>query len=305
MRILLTGITGAIGSAILKTLSTTSHEVICWVRDAEKGQAVISQYGPNISLHVADPSQDTETQFYTAARDCQGIIHSGFFVARPGYVELEQAVIAGVLRAARETAQHSPVHFVFTTGCLCTGNNPGLMTEEDALQHPESAAPFVKPRFGHEQAALAGNSDNIFVAVARPACVYGGSSIDLYFRAVKASGKIVVTNGNRANRLSYVHKEDLGEFYKQLVEHDARGMFHISEGPGPTVEEFIELVRTLTGVQEVEPLENPWAKYNEYGFLLVEFPLNMLIDSKRGREELAWVPKHNFTRDAPVDLILS
>jgi nucleoside-diphosphate-sugar epimerase len=301
MRILLTGATGCIGGSVLKALSRTEHQIVCYVRSVEKGQQAISGYSSNVSLHVIDPSVDVTTDIYTAARNCQGLIHCGFFAGLPGDEEYEYKVIAGLLRAARETARTSPVHFLFTTGGLNTGNTPTLTGEDDLS--PTSCHYLVKPRLLHEQMALAANRDNIFVSVVRPACIYGGSHVDTYFRAVKATRIVCVPTGDRNKHASYCHVDDVGEFYKRLVEANGRGIYHISEGVGPTIHEFIELAKKLTGAQEIETVSNPWEKYAEYGIVVFELTLDMNMDYKRGREELGFVPRHNFVRDARNEII--
>jgi nucleoside-diphosphate-sugar epimerase len=301
MRILLTGATGCIGGSILRELSKTGHQVICWVRSAEKGQRAISAATSNATLYVSDQSADIEHDIYKAAHNCQGLIHAGFFFGMPNDEECEYKVISGLLKAARETSRTSPVHFILTSSSLCSGTTPTLTAEDDLT--PTTCHPLVKARLFNEQMALAGNRANVFVSVVRPGCVYGGSHVDRFFRAVKATRKICVPTGDRTRHSSYIHVDDLGEFYARLVEFNARGIYHISEGVSPTIHDVIEIAKDITGAQEIETVSNPWEKYAEYGFMIFQLTLDVSVDARRGREELGFVPKHNFLKDARRDIV--
>jgi nucleoside-diphosphate-sugar epimerase len=305
MRILVTGITGTIGGSILKALAATEHQIVAYGINAEAGQKAISQFGPNVSLLIADPALDAQTQFYRATADCQGIVHAGFNMGRPGDQQLELDIISGVLKRARETAQKQPVHFVFNSGGLVSGQTGPELTGEDQRGDEHCLqTPILLGRLAHEKAAWAGNSEKVFVATTRPSCIYGGSHVDTYFRACKKNQKIVIPNVSGKNRISYVHKEDLGEFFKRLVLHDSRGMYHVTESGGPTLDEVVEIARRVTGVQEVEKVDDVTPKLQEYGFYLFELTINSMLDAKKGREQFGFVPKHNFLRDAHRDLVL-
>ena len=105
---------------------------------------------------------------------------------------------------------------------------------------------------------------------------------------------VPVVNGRTSN----IHREDLGRFYVEVLERNARGVFFVSEGVGPNVLEVVEIARNVTGVQEVERVENIWEYIDDYGFFLFGLTINQMIDSERGRLELGWAPKHNLSTEA-------
>lgn len=294
MKVFLTGATGTIGGSILNALSSSGYEVTCAVRSIAKAQALA---GPNVVLLELDQSLDLQTQFYNAAKGFSSIIHSGFAMS-PNDDALETQVITGLINAAKESAANTQTTLIFTTGALCQGQTDHLAGEDEATN--ANCIDFVKFRIPHEEMVINANSENLHASVIRPVCIYGGSFVDQYYKACKTLGKILVPHGN--NRVSYIHKEDLGEFYKVILENSPTGFFTASEGLGPNVDEVIEIAKAVTGVQEVERVDNVWEHMQTYGFYLFELSLNSVLDGKRARELFGFQPKKNFKRDA-VDLL--
>ena len=296
MKVLLTGATGTIGGSILSSLVAAGHEVTCVVRNLSKAQPLS---GPTVTLQELDASLDTEAQFYTAAKGHFNIIHSGF-LNNPSEVEMETKVFAGLIAAAKESSALGQVTLITTTGGLCMGQSDRLVGEDEASN--ANCIDMVKGRVPHEEMTIAANSDTLHASVVRPVCIYGGSHVDTYFKACKEQGKIVVPHGN--GTVCYIHKEDLGETYRLILENSGSGFFTASEGLGPNLDEVIEIAKRVTGVQEVERVDNIWEHIGTYGFYLFELTLTSMFDSKRAKEQYGFQPKHIFQRDAQDLLIL-
>jgi nucleoside-diphosphate-sugar epimerase len=299
MKVLLTGITGTIGSSILNALAPTGYEIICPVRSRSKAEHIVQQLGGNITLVELDQSLDFELQFYNIAKGIPNIIHSGFLMG-PQDNEMESQVITGLVNAAKETSQTVEVFLAVTTGALCVGQNLELAGEDIASN--ANCLDLLRCRVAHEEMVLSSNSATLKASVVRPVCIYGGSFVDQYYKACKQLGKIIVPHGNGS--VSYIHKTDLGRFYKLLLEHKGSGEFNVSEGLGPNLDEVIEIAKKVTGVQVVERIDNPWEHMGTYGFYLFELTLTSKLDSKRGRELFGFVPQHNFAREFESLLVL-
>ena len=299
MKVLLTGATGTIGGAILSSLATAGHEVNILVRSASKAQSLVTKFGPNVIVHELDPSQAPYSQFYTAAKGFSNIIHSGFLNSAAD-AELETQVIAALVVAANENSLTGPVNLLVTTGALCQGQSFQLAGEDEATN--ANCLDIVKIRVPHEELVINSNSETLHASIIRPVCIYGGSHVDTYFKAVKAHGKIVVPHGN--GTVSYIHKDDVGELFRLVLENSGTGYFTVSEGLGPNLDQVIELAKSITGVQEVQIVDNVWEHIHSYGFYLFELSLTSILDAKRGRELYGFQPKHNFLRDAAATLKL-
>ncbi|OMJ86796.1 hypothetical protein SteCoe_11652 [Stentor coeruleus] len=299
MKVLVTGITGTIGGSILSALAPTGYEIICPVRSRAKAQPIVERVGGNITLVDLDQSLDIQTQFYNVARGIPNIIHAGFLMSYND-AEMETQVITGLVNAAKETSQTVEVALIVTTGALCVGQNFEL-SGEDQISN-ENCLDLLKCRVAHEELVLASNSATLKASITRPVCIYGGSFVDQYYKACKQYGKIIVPHGNGS--VSYIHKSDLGRYYKLLLEYKGSGCFTISEGLGPNLDEVIEIAKKVSGVQEVVRIDNPWEHMATYGFYLFELTLTSKLDPKRGRELFGFVPEYNFARDAERLLVL-
>ena len=126
--------------------------------------------------------------------------------------------------------------------------------------------------------------------------------VDKWFKACKTHGKIIVPQGNGC--LSYIHRDDVGVLYRLVLENSGTGYFTASEGQGPNLDQVIELAKAITGVQEVERVDNVWPHMENYGFYTFGLSLTSMLDSKRGRELYGYQPKYNFLRDAHSQLKL-
>ena len=180
---------------------------------------------------------------------------------------METQVTTGLINAAKESAANETTTLIFTSGAFCQGPTDHLAGEDEATN--ANCIDFIKFRIPHEENVINVNSENLHASAVRPLCIYGGSFVDQYYKSCKTLGNFLVLHGN--NRVSYIHKEDLGEFYKIVLENSGTGFFTASEGLGPTVDEVIEIAKAVTGVQEVERVDNVWEHMQTYGFYLFEF----------------------------------
>jgi nucleoside-diphosphate-sugar epimerase len=105
-------------------------------------------------------------------------------------------------------------------------------------------------------------------------------------------------------RATFVHREDLGELYRLVIENSGTGYFTGSEGMPPTQDELVELAKKITGVNEVEKVENVWEHIHEYGFALFGLSVCALLDAKRGRELYGFAPRFNLIRDGEREINL-
>ncbi|OMJ80023.1 hypothetical protein SteCoe_19793 [Stentor coeruleus] len=293
MRIFLTGATGSIGGGILHALAQAGHQVTCVVRNIEKASSLKTQYGDLVSLVEIIPDQETSSHFESLASGFHSIIHSGYAMSEHDK-DFEQAVTSGLLSAARKTSESSPVTFVFTTGAYVLGETDHLAGEDETSS--SNSLPFNKYRVAHEEFVLSAQSENLHISIVRPTWVYGESFVEFWFKACKTQGKILASA--KEGHVTFIHKHDLGELYRLIVENSATGFFAGSEGQSLSTNEIIELAKRVTGVNEVERVENVWAHIQTYGFFIFSMDFSSRIDCKRGRELLGFAPKYNLLRDA-------
>jgi nucleoside-diphosphate-sugar epimerase len=294
MKVLVTGATGNVGGAVLESLVKAGHEVVVPTRNASKARSLVEKYGNKVSLYELDNSLETRDQFYRAAQGFEYIVHSSFFMGADTDV-LETQTLNGLLDAARETSATRTVSFISTTGCLTQGSTNYLAGEDEATN--ANCIDLFQLRVAHENLVLNANTDKLHTSLIRPPGIYGKTSvIDIYFKGVKATGKIVIPQGNA--RITCIHVEDLGDLYRVVLENKGSGCFTPSEGLGPSVEEVVEIAKKITGVQVVERVNNPFEPIQTHGFMVFLLSINHMLDCRRARELYGFRPKHNFYRDA-------
>jgi nucleoside-diphosphate-sugar epimerase len=298
-KVLVTGVTGAVGSSVVEGLVRHGHEVTCPVRNISKAQSFAEKHGSQVVLVELDSSLAPKEQFRNVSRGFDRIIHTGFANSAQEK-DYETEVLLGLLESAKETSETKPTGLIFTTGCLILGEQAELSNEENTSS--QNSLPLVSWRIEHEEIALNANSENLHVSVIRPGWIYGGSGVDFWFRSCKTHGKIVVPVAE--GRVSYIHKEDLGEIYALVIENFGTGVFIATEGLGPSYEETIELAKSVTGVQEVEKVQNIWEHIKDYGFFLFGLSNTQKLEAKRARDLYGFAPKHNIKAEASQLLIL-
>lgn len=186
MKIFLTGATGFVGSAVAAALVRARHHVTALVRSSTSAVRVES-YG--IESHRGD-LRDPST-YRDAALNADAIVHAG--------------VEGGEDRIAVDRIFVDAVRgpkLVYTSVLFVLGNVEGA----------DENAPASGPRAEHEQLVLEAGG-----AVIRPGMIWGEGSW-LF------EHPIVIGDGT--NRWPLVHKDDVAELYRLVVESGARGIFH-------------------------------------------------------------------------------
>jgi len=273
-------------------LAKQGAEFVLPVRSlSAKTEALSAKYGQQVSFVVFDSTQDLKPQFEKFATGLTHIVHSSYY-SGPQDTEVENQVIDGLLSAAKVTAQNSLTVAIFTSGCLTVADSDTPLEDGEAS---EETAGFAKNRVAIEKKVIAANSHNLHVSLVRPAWVYGGSFIDQYLSAVKKTGKIVFPAAN--GRILLVASEDLAEAYRVILNAAGTGYFNIAEPHSLTSSEYLELVKKLTGVENVERVENLWPEIQTYSFAVLAPSFNKNIAPKR-IQELGYKAKYEFVRDA-------
>jgi nucleoside-diphosphate-sugar epimerase len=208
MRILLTGATGYIGSAVLDELLTAGHDVTAVVRSEDKASAVEAKGARAAVGDAADAGwlagllDGTDAVIHTAASDDP--------------VALNTAVADAVEQAYAGTSRR----LVLTSGVWIYGSGDDI--NDDDVPNPVD---LVAWRVPIEDRLLAGP---VSTTVIVPGVVYGGGESLL---PIARAGV-----GDGAQHWTWVHVDDLARLYRLAVEHpDALGRVIASDGAPTTV----------------------------------------------------------------------
>jgi nucleoside-diphosphate-sugar epimerase len=281
MRVFVTGATGYIGTAVVEALVKAGHQVTGLVRSAEKEGQLRALGGTPVRGDLKDTAS-----YSTAVADHDGIIHVGFEYGPEG-VAADTKAVETLLEQARNGSK--PKSFIYTSGVLCLGNTGDKPADEDA---PANAIPMVVWRPAIEKLTLDGASDTLATAVIRPGFVYGSTKglIAGYFESATKEGAAAYI-GDGQNRTSMVHKDDLAELYRLVLEKRARGMFHGVDGSAPRIAELARAASDAAGnaaatksipVEQARQMMGPFAD---------AMCADQVVVTKRARE-VGWNPAH-------------
>ena len=236
MRVFMTGSTGYIGSAVVKALVRKGHQVSGLVRTAEREAMLGALGGTPVRGDLKDPST-----YRQAAAEHDVSVHIALFDYGPNGIQADRRATETLLEATQGVG--APRYMLYTSGVLVLGHTGDTPVDERAST--AGAVPLVAWRPAHEQLVLAAATETFTTAVIRPGFVYGGGKgiAAGYFESAVDKGAAAYV-GDGKNRMALVHRDDLAELYRLLVEKRAGGMFHGVDGAAPSI---AELARAASG----------------------------------------------------------
>ncbi|MBD3943170.1 NAD-dependent epimerase/dehydratase family protein [Microbacterium sp. NEAU-LLC] len=269
MKILLTGATGYIGSAVLDTLLDAGHDVVAPVR-SDQAAAVVAAKGATAvvgDLHDADwlagILEGTDAAIHAAASD--------------DAERLNTAVADAAERAYGGTDRR----FVLTSGIWEYGAGSAIHSSD-----APDPVDLVAWRVPIEDRLLA---SDVSATVLVPAVVYGHGKglLSVIVDAPRTADGAVTLVGDGSQRWTWVHVDDLARLYLLVITHRvALGRLIASDGAPVTVREVAE----ATGRDAApEPVEATRVR------LGTAFADALLLDQAASgveARELGWTPEH-------------
>ncbi|MFK4837375.1 NAD-dependent epimerase/dehydratase family protein [Microbacterium sp. ZW T2_14] len=277
MRILLTGSTGYIGSALLERLVASGHEVVAVVRTPGAAAQVHARGA------LAAQGDVTDRAWFAEQLDAaDAAVHTA--APSDGAPAFNTAVVDTVIAAY----SHTDKRFVLTSGVWVWGSGAEIV--ETA---PLSAPELVAWRVAIEERLLASHVDATVLA---PGVVYGRGRglLNLIVDGPRTPDGAIRLIGDGEQHWSWVHVDDLARLYElALTTPAARGRIIASDGAPTTVREIGERVAARAGVVAATAEDT----YERFG---VAFADALLLDQQatgaRARA-LGWIPEHSSVLD--------
>lgn len=212
MRVFVTGATGFIGSAVVRELIDSGHQVVGLARSDKAASALVTQ-----GAQVHRGALDDLDSLQSGAAESDGVIHTGFMHDVADFVAASQTDVRAI-EAIGEALVGSHRPFVVTS--VTTLLTPGQLGTEDTAAFP------MHPRAAAETKSLSFAERGVRVSAVRlPPSVHGtgdkGFVPDLIHIA-RATG-VSAYVGDGANRWPAVHRLDAARLYRLALESASAG----------------------------------------------------------------------------------
>lgn len=278
MRVFITGATGFIGSAVVRELIDSGHQVTGLAR-SDASAAALAAAGADVHRG----SLDDLDSLRSGAASADGVAHLAFVHDFENYVEaadIDKRAIATIGEVLAGTGRP----FAVTSGLFGVGLGRPL-TEEDA------AAPET-PRLSEAALTLAG--DGVRVSAVRLApSVHGKGDHGFVPRLIEIARTKGFSGypGDGSNRWPAVHRSDAARLFRLALEHAPAGsrLHGVAEDGIPARDIAEAIGRRLDLPVKALPIEQA---YDHFGWLGGFFALDLPATSVLTQERLGWQPVH-------------
>ncbi len=238
MRVFITGATGYVGSAVVQAFVSHGHQVTSLSRSPEKDAM--------LKAASAEPLRGTLGDLPRLGRAVAGhdaLVHCAIdYALGPSS---DKAAIEALLGAGRSGG--APRIVVYTSGVWVLGEAKEPVGEDGSTANPAQAVAW---RPAHERLVLDAAKGPLVTAVIRPGIVWGekrGLFASFLQSATKEGAAAHVGPGE--NRWPPIHRGDLAELYRLVVEKRAGAIYHGVDGSATKVKDIARAASGAAGAK--------------------------------------------------------
>jgi nucleoside-diphosphate-sugar epimerase len=248
MKVFVTGGTGFIGGEVVRQLRRRGEEVVCLVRNPEKGKKV-AELGCEL---VAGDLGDAEA-IRKGMEGCDAVIHAAamYEVGIPAKQRpaMREANVAGTERVLEAAGEAKVPHVVYVSTVGIFGNTHGEVVEE-SYEHPakDFTSCYEETKWEAHQIAKRMIAEGLPCTIVQPGGVYGPGDTSSIAQLLDQflSGKMPLLPFPDLG-ICLSHVEDIAGGILLALDRGKPGETYVISGPAVTVREAIETVASLTG----------------------------------------------------------
>ena len=284
MRVFVTGATGFIGSAIVKELIGSGHQVLGLTRSDEGADALFAA-----GAEVHRGTLEDLDSLRSGAAVCDGVIHTAFihdFSKFQENCETDRGVIAAIGSVLAGSNRPLIVTSGTGFGIAVLG---GIATENNA------ANPKINPhpRIASEEAAAAVAAQGVNVSIMRlPPSVHGKGDHGFVPRLIGIAREkgVAAYIGEGANRWPAVHRLDAALLYRLALEKSVAGTYHAVGDTGIPTRDIVEVIGRHLNLPVISL--SPEEAATHFGWLAGFFGSDVPASARLTEERTGWKPTH-------------
>ena len=280
MRVLVTGATGYLGSAISRALYDDGWQVTGTARAAESVRALEAAGYGAIQADLTDAAS-----LARAVTGFDAVVHVAA-VNGPERASADRAAVEAMLAGMQGDGRA----FVYTSGTWVIGDTGDAVATE---KWPIRPLPVNAWQMDVEELVQGARGGGVRTAIVRPATVHGagGGALGAFVGQARTRGAVRVI-GSGLQLWSTVHVDDVADLYARVLRGiDAGGVFHAASGCAyPARDLALAAAIAAGGEPRVEewPLEEA---RSGMGPIADALALDQRVEATRARSVTGWVPR--------------
>lgn len=279
MRILITGATGYIGSALAQTLIEQGHRVIGLARSPEAAEALSAR---GLQVHLGDVSRPESVA--SILPEVDAVIHVAVGLPR-GVTSADFAFVEALI----EGLAGSDKLLILTSGLGVYAGVASAHADETTPLAPTIEIQALRVKL--EQRVVAAAGQGIRALVLRPAHVYGRGASGIMFRSQLANARQSRTGsmiGDGGVPVATVHIDDLVQAYVAAMDRGRAGRIYNLVSDGVYMRDLAQAVSYAVGGEGQTVSLTTAEAQDAWGPIAALYGASPVISGARAVFELGW-----------------